>query len=172
MEASALRAESVPTPRLGPLRRMASDERLVPAVRAGGAGALETLFHPHHRPIPPFCRHMLGSREEAEDAVQQTFVAAYGDLAGSEKPIQLRPWLYTIARNQCLSVLRARRPQAPLDHEPAVEGLAASVQRREDLRAILRDLAQLPDEQRAALLLSELGALSHDEIADVVGCPK
>ena len=79
---------------------------------------------------------MLGSREEAEDAVQHTFMAAYTDLRRSDKPIQLRPWLYTIARDHCMSLLRARREQAPLDDaEPSVDGLAATVQRRKGHRA-------------------------------------
>src|SRR5437868_7217206 len=92
MEASALRPEPVSAPRLGPIRRMASDERLVAAVRSGRVDAFESIFDRYQRQILSFCRHMLGSREEAEDAVQQTFVSAYTDLVNSEKPIQLRPW--------------------------------------------------------------------------------
>jgi hypothetical protein len=69
--------------------------------------------------------------------------------------------------------LRARREHASIeDVEPAIEGLAPAVARREDLRELLRDLARLPVDQRSALLLSELGALSHDEIAGVIECPK
>jgi hypothetical protein len=58
------------------------------------------------------------------------------------------------------------------DVEPSVDGLAAEVQRRADLRDLLRDLARLPDDQRAALVLSEVGALSHDDIAGVLDCPR
>jgi RNA polymerase sigma factor (sigma-70 family) len=145
----------------------------VELVRAGNGEAFEVLYDRYHRQILSFCRHMLGSREEAEDAVQQSFLSAYNALLGSDHAIQLRPWLYTIARNHCLSVLRARRIPASLEEvEPAVEGLASEVQHRQDLRDTLRDLAQLPHDQRAALVLAELGALSHDEIAEVVGCPK
>jgi RNA polymerase sigma factor (sigma-70 family) len=173
MEASALRAGTFSDTRRGATRRIAGDEKLVALVRAGRADAFETVYDRYHRQILSFCRHMLGSREEAEDAVQHTFMAAYTDLRRSDKRIQLRPWLYTIARNHCMSLLRARRDQAPLDDaEPSVDGLSATVQRREDLRELLRDLARLPEDQRAALVLAELGALSHDEIAEVVGCPK
>ncbi len=173
MEASALRAGTFPAPRRGAKRRIAGDDKLVALVRAGRDDAFETVYDRFHRQILSFCRHMLGSREEAEDAVQHTFMAAYTDMLRSEKPIQLRPWLYTIARNHCMSLLRTRREQAPLDDaEPSVDGLAATVQRREDLRDLLRDLDRLPDDQRAALVLAELGALSHDDIAEVVGCPK
>lgn len=158
---------------MGRLPRIASDDRLVELLREGDVGAFDALFERYQRPILSFCRHMLGSHEEAEDAVQHSFLAAYKGIVGSDRAILLRPWLYTIARNHCLSQLRARRQQASLDDvEPSVEGLAAEVQRRSDLRDMLRDLARLPDDQRAALVLAELGDLSHDEIAEVVGCPK
>jgi len=166
-----------PAPRRGgprlPVRmlRLASDERLVELVRAGSESAFEAIFDRHHRGVLAFCRHMLGSPEEAEDAVQHAFMAAYRDMVGSSKPIQLRAWLYTIARNRCLSMLRARRERAMGElEEPATDNLAADVQRRQDLRDLLCDLARLPEDQRAALVLAELGDVSHEEIATVLGC--
>jgi RNA polymerase sigma factor (sigma-70 family) len=153
--------------------RVASDERLVALVRAGSEPAFEQLYERHHRGVLSFCRHMVGSREEAEDAVQHTFLAAYRDLVGSGKPIQLKAWLYAIARNRCLSILRARREHADVDAvQPATDGLSAQVERREDLRGLLGDLAGLPDDQRAALVLAELGDVSHGDIAAVLDCPK
>jgi RNA polymerase sigma factor (sigma-70 family) len=153
------------------LLRLASDERLVELLRGGSEAAFETLFDRHHRGVLGFCRHMLGSVEEAEDAVQHTFLAAYREIVGSDKPIQLRPWLYAIARNRSLTLLRTRARQATEEmHEPPTEHLAAEVERRHDLRALLGDVSRLPDDQRAALVLSELGDLSHDEIAAVLGC--
>jgi RNA polymerase sigma factor (sigma-70 family) len=155
------------------LLRLASDERLVDALRGGSEAAFEVIYTRHHRGVLSFSRHMLGSVEEAEDAVQHTFLAAYRDLLRSDKPIQLRPWLYAIARNRCLSVLRARRERAtdePL--EPSTEHLSHEVERRHDLRAMLGDLADLPPDQRAALVLAELGDMSHDEIGAVLECPK
>ena len=80
------------------LLRLASDDRLVEMLRGGSESAFEALFDRHHRGVLGFCRHMLGSVEEAEDAVQHTFLAAYREIVGSDKPIQLRPWLYAIAR--------------------------------------------------------------------------
>ena len=87
------------------LLRLASDERLVEQVRAGSESAFEVIFDRHHRPLLTFCRHMLGSHEEAEDAVQHTLSAAFRDLRRSDKTIELKPWLYTIARNRCLTLL-------------------------------------------------------------------
>jgi RNA polymerase sigma factor (sigma-70 family) len=155
------------------LLRLASDERLVDVLRGGSEAAFEVIYERHHRGVLSFCRHMLGSVEEAEDAVQHTFLAAYRDLLRSDKPIQLRPWLYTIARNRCLSVLRARRERAADEvAEPSTEHLSHEVERRHDLRALLGDLNRLPPDQRAALVLAELGDIPHDEIGAVLGCPK
>ena len=122
--------------------RFTRDDELVRLLRAGDECAFEVMYDRHHRGILAFCRHMLGSREEAEDAVQHTFIGAYRDLVGSDKPIQLKAWLYTIARNRCLSILRARREEKALDDvpEPSVEGLASQVQQRQDLRDMLADL--------------------------------
>jgi RNA polymerase sigma factor (sigma-70 family) len=155
------------------LLRAASDERLVALTRAGVDGAFEAIYDRHHRHLLSFCRHMLGSHAEGEDAVQQTLVSAHRALLASERPVHLRAWLHTIARNRCLSILRARREQ-PADEpvEVATAGLADVVQQREDLRDLLADLAALPEEQRAALVLAELGALSHEEIAGVLEVPR
>jgi RNA polymerase sigma factor (sigma-70 family) len=173
MDASAVLR---PAPRRAPrvparLLRLATDDRLVELVRAGSEPAFEAVYDRHHRGVLAFCRHMLGSPDEAEDAVQHVFLAAYRRLVGDDgRAVNLRPWLYTIARNRCLSVLRVRR-ERPLDEvaEPSTEHLAEEVQRREDLRTMLRDVAELPDDQRAALVLAEVGDVSHEDIAEVLG---
>jgi RNA polymerase sigma factor (sigma-70 family) len=177
MEAAAHGSEPAPARPRAPLRgrllRGSSDDRLVARIRAGDERAFEVLFDEHHRGLLSFCRHMLGSREEAEDAVQHALLQAYRSLRATDGEVRLKPWLYTIARNRCLSVLRARRDEVSLDDAPpSVDGLAASVQRREDLQALLADIGRLPEEQREALVLFELGDLPHEEIADVLGVRK
>src|SRR4051812_46959804 len=148
------------------------DESLVARVRGGEQHAFEAIYDRYSRPLLSFCRHMLGDLQEAEDAVQHTFLSAHRALLADGRDIHLKAWLFAIARNRCLSVLRARRDHLGLEDElePAsTAGLAAEVERREDLREMLDDLARLPDDQREALLLSELRAHSHDEIAEVLG---
>jgi RNA polymerase sigma factor (sigma-70 family) len=156
------------------LLRSASDQRLVEHVRAGSHRAFETLFDRHHRAVLSFCAHMLGSQEEAEDAAQQTFLVAYRDLVRTAEPVALRPWLYGIARHRCLVARRERRrrPIGVVDEPGRSYDLTAEVGMRDDIRAVFADVARLPDEQRAALVLAELGDLSHEEIARVVGCPR
>jgi RNA polymerase sigma factor (sigma-70 family) len=152
------------------LLRLAGDDRLVQQIQRGSEAAFEVAFERYAPPVLSFCRHMLGSLEEAEDAVQHTFAAAYGDLQRGDREIILKPWLFTIARNRCVSVLRARR-ELPLEQpEAATAGLAEQAEQRAELRQLVADVRDLPDEQRAALLLAEVGGLAHTEIASVLDC--
>ena len=96
-------------------------------------------------------------------------MAAYGALRSSERPIHLKAGS-TPSRATGPSILRARREQVAFDDGHAAgDGLAADVDRRAELRGLLADLEQFPEEQRAALVLFELGDHSHDEIAEVLG---
>ncbi len=139
--------------------------------------SFEAIFKHHYRPLLSYCRHLLGDRDEAEDVLQQTFIRAHRALRSDGAPRELRPWLYAIARNCSLSAIAARRPTAPICEETldpgsrSLAGLTEEVHVREDLRELLAGIARLPEDQRSALLLAELGDLSHVEIASVVGCP-
>jgi RNA polymerase sigma factor (sigma-70 family) len=148
-----------------------SDERLVEHVRRGDGAAFEVLYDRHSRGVLAFCRHMLRSAEDAEDAVQHCFIAAHADLQRrADRDMHFKAWLYTIARNRCLSMLRARRDQPDEHADVVTDRLNEDVQQRADLRAMVADIQKLPDEQREALVLSEVGALSHPEVAEVIGC--
>jgi RNA polymerase sigma factor (sigma-70 family) len=152
------------------LLALASDERLVEHIRRGNEAAFEVAFERYGAALLSFCRHMLQSLSEAEDAVQHTFAAAYRDLLRDQRAIRLKPWLFTIARNRCLSMLRARREEPVEQPDLPTAGLAEEVEQRAELRELLGDLQQLPAQQRAALLLAELADLSHADVADVLGC--
>ena len=159
-------------PRFGrqPSSEQGSESELLARVRSGDDSAFEALYDAYHRRLLAFCQHMLGSREEAEDVLQHTFMAAYRSLRAGYEVVDLKAWLYTIARNRCLSVMRVRREEVALDEAaPATEGLAAEVDRRADLRMLVRDVQRLPPDQRAALVLFEVGDQSHKEIAAVLG---
>jgi RNA polymerase sigma factor (sigma-70 family) len=151
------------------LRR--SDDELARAAGAGDVAAFEALYERHHLALLSFARHMLGRVHDAEDVVQHTFLAADAAFRERRVPASVRAWLYTVARNRCISILRARRDDQTLDDPgvPSAENLAEEVEQREDLRDLLGDLRRLPDDQRAALLLAELGELSHREVAQVLG---
>jgi RNA polymerase sigma factor (sigma-70 family) len=163
----------LPAPRFRSKRllALAGDERLVEQIRRGNEAAFEVAFERHGAGILGFCRHMLGSLEEAEDVVQHTFAAAFRELQRDDRrAVALKPWLYAIARNRCLSLLRGRRQHSSEEVDVATAGLTEQVERRAELRELLRDLLELPEDQREALLLSEAGGLSHAEVAHVLGC--
>jgi RNA polymerase sigma factor (sigma-70 family) len=150
---------------------LARDERLVEQIRRGNEAAFEVAFERHAPGILAFSRHMLGSQEEAEDVVQHTFAAAFRDLGPDDRrEVALKAWLYAVARNRCVSLLRARRERASEGFDVATVDVAEKVERRAELHDLLRDLRELPEEQREALLLSEAGDLSHAEVAKVLGC--
>jgi RNA polymerase sigma factor (sigma-70 family) len=137
--------------------------------RSGNAGAFETIVDRYQGRLLGFCRQMLGSTEDAEDVLQEVFVNAYRAMLADEREINLRPWLYRIARNRCLNHLRkpTADAQESMDMVPAVEAssTAERVHNREEFRQLLSDVSKLPETQRSALLLREMDALSYEEIA-------
>ena len=112
---------------------------------------------------------MLGCTEDAEDVLQEVFVAAYNAMVADERPIAVRPWLYRIARNRCLNHLRKPTAdgQDTMDTHPHLNGVTTleRVQNREEFRSLLDDVSHLPETQRSALLLREVDAMSYEEIA-------
>lgn len=150
--------------------RFAADDRLIAWVRRGDATAFEILYDRHVRELLSFCRYMLGSQADAEDAVQSTFASAHRALLADDRAIDLRPWLFTIARNACLSTLRGRRPVSEVaDAWPSREDPVAQVEQREDMRQVIETLQELPEAQRTALVLSELHGFSQSEIGTLLG---
>ena len=155
---------------------LATDEQLVSSIRGSDPAAFEALYERHQRELLSFCLYMLGSRADAEEALQVTFASAYRGLLADERPVVLRPWLFAIARNQCLSILRRRRPtvelggEATTGNDPAASGdLFRELELREEIRHTLAGVRELPEGQRAAMVLAELHGLSQSEIGAVMG---
>ncbi len=171
MEASALTHASRRglLARRSPLLKLQGDAKLVAMVRSGNPGAFEAIVDRYQGRLLGFCRQMLGSTEDAEDVLQEVFVNAYKAMLRDEREINLRPWLYRIARNRCLNQLRkpTADAQESMDMIPAVEAssTAEKVHNREEFRQLLVDVKKLPETQRSALLLREMDALSYEEIA-------
>jgi RNA polymerase sigma factor (sigma-70 family) len=156
-----------------PLLRFQSDERLVGYVRRGHTAAFEALVARYEQRLFSFCRHLLGSREDAEDVLQEVLAAAYKAMRADERPIHVRPWLYRIARNRSLNHLRKGDTGGfePVDPQWSDHGLttADTVQSREEFRLLVGDIQKLPRTQRTALILRELDALSYEQIAGLMG---
>jgi RNA polymerase sigma factor (sigma-70 family) len=158
--------------RRSPLLRFQDDEHLVALTRKGHQHAFDALVERYQSRLLGFCRQMLGSTEDAEDVLQEVFVAAYNAMVADERPIAVRPWLYRIARNRCLNHLRKPTAdgQDTMDTHPHMNGVTTleRVQNREEFRNLLCDVGQLPETQRSALLLREIDALSYEEIAQAM----
>jgi RNA polymerase sigma-70 factor (ECF subfamily) len=166
-------------------------EAILAAARAGDESAFAALVEPHRRELRVHCYRMLGSFDEAEDLVQDTFLRAWKAIDGFAGRSTVRAWLYRIATNACLDALdgRARRvlphqvntpsgggetswlqpfpdrlwePAAPSEAEP--EGVAVS---RETIElAFLVAIQQLPPRQRAALILRDVLGFTASQTAD------
>ncbi len=80
--------------------------------RAGDQDAFRQLTEPHRRELQAYCYRILGSTQDAEDALQETLLAAWRGLGGFEERSSVRTWLYRVATNRCLNALRdgPRRP--------------------------------------------------------------
>jgi RNA polymerase sigma factor (sigma-70 family) len=153
-----------------PRLRFANDDRLVSLVRRGDPSAFEVLYDRHVAELLSFCRYMLGSQHDAEDAVQATFVSAHRALLADERDVKVRPWLFAIARNACLSAMRQRRCEGDVDRAPDQRAdPVARMEQREDLEQMLETMLGLPERQRAALVLAELHGLSQAEIGALMG---
>ena len=154
------------------LLRLQSDERLIAMTRRGQHAAFEVLFSRYQSRLLAFCRHMLSSREDAEDVLQEVFTAAFNAVLADEREINVRPWLYRIARNRSLNHLRRASAIGvdSMDVHYADNGLSTGerVLRRESFRQLLGDVKELPETQRTALLLREIDALSYEQIADAM----
>ena len=160
----------------------AIDERLLRAAGGGDLDAFNTLVTRHERAVFSVCLRLLRDVAAAEDAAQDTFVKAW-QAAGSFRGGLVRPWLLRIATNRCYDILRAsnRRPATSLDaelfevepiwssqstHDESPDGFAL----RGELAVHLeRALATLPDDQRLAVLLSDVQGCDYDEIAQITG---
>ncbi len=165
-----------------------SDAEILTEVAAGDARGFEALVCRHQDRLLGLCERFLGDREEARDAVQEVFLKAYRK-AGSFRPeARVSTWLYRIAVNHCLNRLRRRkvvrflsfgalergdgegegelRVLDPPDRRPDPE---AVLETRRRWQATRRRIAELPEGQRAVLVLARFEGLSYKEIAAVLG---
>jgi RNA polymerase sigma-70 factor (ECF subfamily) len=161
-----------------------SDEELVARATAGDLDSFNQLVYRWERPIYALAYRTLGREEEARDVVQDAFLRAFRGLKGFKGEAKFSSWLYRITLNLCRDWIRKER-RAPLLQVPegadsvdlveqmpspdeSVEDLVA---RREMSKAVQQAMAELPDEQRTAILLKEYHGLTFQEIADQLECP-
>jgi RNA polymerase sigma factor (sigma-70 family) len=149
------------TPRgraLGPL----SDERLAERVSGGDDESFAELYERYREPLSRYCRSIVRDGEDARDAQQNTMLAALRALRARPLSGRLKPWLYRIAHNESITVLRRRRGHEPLDERTPSRQFGHD--QLEIWEALVSDLRTLPERQRGALLMRELAGLEYSEI--------
>jgi RNA polymerase sigma factor (sigma-70 family) len=151
--------------------RMLSDDRLAGRAAKGDERALAAIYRRYHRSLFRFCLAIVGNRADAQDALQNTMVKVLRALPGEERRIELKPWLYRIAHNESIDLLRRRRETRELDPELATTGpgLTEETESRERLRRLISDIGELSERQRGAVVMRELGGLEFAEIGIALG---
>ncbi|MDX6608913.1 MAG: hypothetical protein QOF85_838 [Solirubrobacterales bacterium] len=145
-----------------------SDARLAHRATDGDRRAFAAIYRRYHQDLYRFCLSILGRPEDAQEALQNTMVKALRSLPGEEREIQLKPWLYRVAHNESIDLLRRRREGVELD-AAQVSGaaeIAETVALRERLGRLLADLGELPERQRSALVMRELVGLGYEQIGE------
>jgi RNA polymerase sigma-70 factor (ECF subfamily) len=148
----------------------AREADLLRAGQAGDQAALEQLLTPYERPLYALCRGILGHADDAEDAVQETFLRALRALPSFRGEAAVHSWLYRIAVNVCLDRKRAARPTEPWDEEQCPAAPQSGSPERIALGhlRLLEALDTLVPHQRVVLLLKELEGWSVAEIAAAI----
>jgi RNA polymerase sigma factor (sigma-70 family) len=152
------------------LLRLAGDERLARLVTNGHDAAFSALYDRYRDVLVRYCRSLVRDDQDALDAFQSTMLNALRALREDRRRAPVRPWLFRIAHNESVSVLRRRSSDESLDVVVAVGGddVHRRAEDREALAGLLEDLGGLTPHQRAALLLRELGGLEYGEVASVL----
>ena len=166
----------------GPQTELSIEGQHIVAARRREPGAFEALVRRHQGPLYNFCLRMLGQAEDAADVAQETFVQLYSHLGRLDEREPIAPWLFRVARNRCIDVIRRRRTvplgitddsgETTLQLEPADdEPLPDELAERADLQRLLaRAIDALPPAYAEVVSLRYAGERSFAEIAQILDC--
>lgn len=155
------------------------ERRIIEKVLRGDTNAFESIVSEHERLVYNLALKMLQSPEDAQDAVQETFIKAYQSLGAFRGESKLSVWLYRLASNVCIDMLRKRRVQtvslSAEDEDGAGQALElpderfspeTELEKKELRRAVREGLGELGDDYRQVLVMREVAGLSYNEIAE------
>lgn len=156
---------------------LSEDRETIQKVKAGDKQAYGDLVRRHQARLIRLCTSLLKNETEAQDAAQEAFVKAYHALNNFRDDATFSTWIYRIASNHCLDLLRARRPVESFEQllETQSHGIQRFLSQKDPRRAIEdadltgRLLSSLPENYRLVLTLREAEGLSYQEIAEVMG---
>jgi RNA polymerase sigma factor (sigma-70 family) len=153
------------------LLHISTDDALARRAMHGDDDAFALLYDRYRVRLEAYCRGIVRHEEDARDAAQSALAAAYQALRRGTEPRAVRPWLFRIAHNEAITVLRRRgvADELPAELPARVAGPGDALELREELTAVLAAVRTLAPGARSALLLRELGELSYPEVAQVLG---
>jgi len=163
-----------------------SDEDLIGDYTEGDHAALRLLIERYHDPLIAFLIRMMGTRSEAEDVFQDTFLQIHQSLDSFDQTRRFKPWLFTIAANKGRDALRKRKRRhtvslsAPIDHDGGelvdlldidVPEVGVEIEREEQSAMVQKALDELTPRLREILLLAYFQKMSYAQVAEIFGIP-
>jgi RNA polymerase sigma factor (sigma-70 family) len=151
--------------------RLLGDDRLARFAARGDADAFAVIYERHLQALYRYCLAIVANPDDASDCLQTVMMKAFDALRQSSREISLKPWLFRIAHNEAISLIRRRRPAAEETEETvgSAPGADVDADRRESLTRLVADLRELPERQRGALIMRELNGMDVKEIAEWLG---
>lgn len=163
------------------------EKALIEKSKNGDSQAFEELISSYQKKVLNLAYRMLGSVSDAEDAAQEIFIKVFRSLYSFNEQSAFSTWIYKVATNVCLDILRKRKRQnggamisinrynsQDDEYELPIEDTAPSpyeeAQKKEAMRALGSALDLLSEEQRAVIVMRDINGLSYEEIADVMEC--
>lgn len=153
------------------------ENELIVRCQQGDEAAFEALIHLHEKKVYALCRRMCRSEDDALEAAQDTFLAVWRGIGSYRADAQFSTWLYRLATNACLDLLRREKKhggevslddeEASIDPPDAAPQPEEAVEREETQRLVREGLYALPDHYRQVLILRELEQRSYAEIAEI-----
>ena len=147
------------------------DAAVVARCLTGQPDAYEVIVRRHQRGLFNVALRMLGNYEDAKDVTQDTFLKAYAHLDSFDPGQRFFSWIYRILKNECLNILRARRPSQPVSLDLPAGDAVDPVEDGERQQAVQAALLTLPADYREVVVLRHFTDLSYDDIAATLGIP-
>ncbi len=147
------------------------DNSIVQQIRNGDKKARTEFYKRYRLKLYHYCYQLLGNRSDAEDTVHETFIKIFNGINNLQSTAAFRTWMYTIARNEALQLIRKRRPNVPLNKLELADGQASEARMESDdiAQIVQKEIDTMKSEYREIIFLREYHHLSYDEIALVTG---
>ncbi len=146
------------------------DHSIIQQLRNGNERARNVFYKQYRTKLYHYCYHLVGNHSDAEDTVHETFIRIFNGIDNLHSSAAFRSWVYTIARNESLQLIRKKRPVTLADRVeiPENESIEQQIESDDITRIVKSEIYALKPKYREIILLREYHHLSYEEIADVL----